>query len=219
MFSWPTLASRARSAARRERNGSPRSGFQIGTPGYMSPEQVAAEATIDGRSDIYSMGCVLYEMLAGEKPFSGSSANALMARHIFDPVPPLTTVRRALPKSVEAVVFRALAKSPADRFGSAAEFAQVLEAVAKDPQVSVAQSPRKARRVALAMLAVAALAAVTLVRVAIVGARGRRAGGRGGGHDESGNLPIRSSMPRCRRVSRRSNFFVKRWSDGRGSMS
>ena len=145
-------------AARQEWKSS--SGFQIGTPGYMSPEQVAAEATINGRSDIYSTGCVLYEMLAGEKPFSGSSPTALMARHIFDPVPRLTTVRQALPKSVEAVVFRALAKSPADRFSTAAEFAQVLEAVAKDPLVSVAQSPRKTRRAALVTLAGAALVAV-----------------------------------------------------------
>ena len=129
----------------------------------MSPEQAAADALIDGRSDIYSTGCVLYEMLAGEKPFSGSSASALMARHMFDPVPRLTTVRRALPKSVEAVVYRALAKSPADRFSSATEFAHVLEAVAKDPQTSVAQSPRKARRAALATLAVAALVAIALV--------------------------------------------------------
>lgn len=148
-------------AAREEWKSS--SGFQIGTPGYMSPEQAAADALIDGRSDIYSTGCVLYEMLAGEKPFSGSSASALMARHIFDPVPRLATVRRALPKSVEAVVYRALAKSPADRFGSATEFAQVLETVAKDPQVSVAQSPRKARRAALATLAAAALVAIALV--------------------------------------------------------
>ena len=148
-------------AAREEWKSS--SGFQIGTPGYMSPEQVAAEDMIDGRSDIYSTGCVLYEMLAGEKPFSGSSASALMARHVFDPVPPLNTVRRALPKSVEAVVYRALAKSPADRFSSATEFAQVLEAVAKDPLVSVAQSPRKAQRATLATLAAAALVAVALV--------------------------------------------------------
>jgi len=148
-------------AARQEWKSS--SGFQIGTPGYMSPEQVAAEATIDGRSDIYSTGCVLYEMLAGEKPFSGSSPTALMARHIFDPVPRLSTVRRALPKSVEAVVYRALAKSAADRFSSATEFAQVLEAVAKDPQTSVAQSPRKARRAALATIAVAALVAGAFV--------------------------------------------------------
>ncbi|MEO8878865.1 MAG: serine/threonine-protein kinase [Gemmatimonadaceae bacterium] len=148
-------------AAREEWKSS--SGFQIGTPGYMSPEQVAAEATIDGRSDIYSTGCVLYEMLAGEKPFSGSSPSALMARHVFDPVPRLNTVRRALPKSVEAVVYRALAKSPADRFGSAVEFAHVLDAVAKDPQVSVAQSPHKARRAVLAALAVAALASAVLL--------------------------------------------------------
>jgi hypothetical protein len=147
-------------AAREEWKSS--SGFQIGTPGYMSPEQAAAEDTIDGRSDIYSTGCVLYEMLAGEKPFSGSSPSAVMARHMFDPVPRLTTVRRALPKSVEAVVFRALAKSPADRFGSAAEFAQVLEAVAKDPQVSVAQSPRKALRAALATLVAAAFVVVAM---------------------------------------------------------
>ena len=102
-------------------------GLAIGTPAYMSPEQSAGERDLDARSDLYALGCVLYEMLAGQAPFTGPTAQAVLARHAVDPVPPLRTVRQAIPEALEAVVLRALAKSPADRFRTAGELAEALE--------------------------------------------------------------------------------------------
>src|SRR2546421_10313523 len=98
----------------------------------MSPEQAGA-AHIDGRSDLYSLGCVLYEMLAGTPPFTGPSTQALLARHALDAVPPLKTVRKSVPEHVEQVVMRALEKVAADRFPSAAALATALEAPAPIP--------------------------------------------------------------------------------------
>ena len=108
------------------------SGMSVGTPAYMSPEQAGA-AHIDGRSDLYSLGCVLYEMLAGTPPFTGPSTQALLARHALDAVPPLKTVRKSVPEHVEQVVLRALEKVAADRFPSAAALATALEAPAPIP--------------------------------------------------------------------------------------
>jgi eukaryotic-like serine/threonine-protein kinase len=105
-------------------------GMAIGTPAYMSPEQAAADVRLDGRSDQYSLGCVLYEMLAGQPPFTGPSAQAVCARHALDPVPPLTTVRKAVPPHVERVVLRALEKVPADRFATMRQFTEALAAPA-----------------------------------------------------------------------------------------
>jgi TolB-like protein len=101
-------------------------GLVLGTPAYMSPEQVTTSGRIDGRSDIYALGCVTYEMLAGAPPFTGPTAQALMARHAVDPVPSLRTVRPSVPVALELAVMRALAKVPADRFASADEFARAL---------------------------------------------------------------------------------------------
>ncbi len=100
-------------------------GLAVGTPAYMSPEQASADQ-LDGRSDIYALGCVLYEMLAGMAPFTGATPQAVMARHAIDPVPSLSTVRATVPPVVEAAVTKALAKVPADRFATAAEFAEAL---------------------------------------------------------------------------------------------
>src|SRR2546430_1170939 len=111
------------------------SGMSVGTPAYMSPEQAGA-AHIDGRSDLYSLGCVLYEMLAGTPPFTGPSTQALLARHALDAVPPLKTVRKSVPEHVEQVVLRALEKVAADRFPSAAALATALEAPASIPRRS-----------------------------------------------------------------------------------
>ncbi|HEV7595822.1 MAG TPA: protein kinase [Gemmatimonadaceae bacterium] len=103
-------------------------GVSLGTPTYMSPEQGMADPSLDGRSDIYSLGCVLYEMLAGQPPFTGRTTQALIARHSLDQVPSLSVVRQSIPEDVEDAVLRALEKVPADRFGTAAEFAAALKA-------------------------------------------------------------------------------------------
>ena len=102
-------------------------GLAVGTPAYMSPEQAGGEPQLDGRSDIYSLGCVVYEMLAGEPPFTGPSAQALLARHSLDPVPSLRTVRATIPEGVQRAVERALGKVPADRFATAQQFFQALD--------------------------------------------------------------------------------------------
>jgi eukaryotic-like serine/threonine-protein kinase len=101
-------------------------GVSIGTPTYMSPEQGMADPKLDSRTDIYSLGCVLYEMLAGSPPFTGRTTQALIARHSLDAVPSLSVVRATIPEEVEEVVTRALAKVPADRFSTAGEFAHAL---------------------------------------------------------------------------------------------
>ncbi len=102
-------------------------GITFGTPLYMSPEQASADRRLDGRSDIYSLGCVLYEMLAGDPPFTGRTAQAIIARRLSEPVPRLRTLRD-VPESVEEVVAKALARSPADRFVDTSQFAQALQA-------------------------------------------------------------------------------------------
>ena len=101
-------------------------GLAVGTVAYMSPEQARGESRIDGRSDVYALGCVVYEMLAGAPPFTGPSAQAIMARHSLDPVPSLRTVRSTVPEGLEQVILKALAKIPADRFASAVAFAEAL---------------------------------------------------------------------------------------------
>jgi tetratricopeptide (TPR) repeat protein len=103
------------------------SGMALGTPAYMSPEQSGC-SHIDGRSDIYSLGCVVFEMLAGSPPFTGPTPLSVRARHAVDPPPPLRTVRTTVSPALEQAVDKALAKVPADRFHSAAEFAQALTA-------------------------------------------------------------------------------------------
>ncbi len=133
-------------------------GFTLGTPAYMSPEQATADRHLDPRSDIYSLGCVVYEMLAGEPPFTGRTAQALIARRLADPVPDLCTVRD-VPRQVEQVVRQALARAPADRFADAPAFARALEAAAGAPRA--AARPRVPRGL---------LAAVAVFAVALAGA-------------------------------------------------
>ena len=102
------------------------SGMVVGTPQYMCPEQ-ATGGVVDGRSDQYSLACVLYEMLVGQPPFTGPSAQAVLARHSLDPVPGVRVVRQAVPPEVEAAILRAMAKTPADRFPSIRQFLEALE--------------------------------------------------------------------------------------------
>jgi len=102
-------------------------GITLGTPAYMSPEQAAGDPQTDGRSDLYSLGCVLYEMLAGAPPFTGHSAQAILVKHLTEPAPRLTPLRDVA-VSLEQVIRRCLAKAAADRFTTAAELRQALEA-------------------------------------------------------------------------------------------
>jgi TolB-like protein len=137
-----------------------RSGLVIGTPGYMSPEQATGARRIDGRSDVYALACVVYEMLAGEPPFTGATPRAVLAKHAQAPVPPLRVVRPTIPDGVQQVLETALAKVPGDRFASAGELARALQAAAAG---STPRRPRRARRVLLAGAAVAAAGAALLL--------------------------------------------------------
>jgi serine/threonine-protein kinase len=152
-----------------------RSGITLGTPLYMSPEQAAAQPDLDGRSDIYSLGCCVYEMLVGSPPFTGPTAQVITARHSLEQVPSLVIARQSVPEHVEATVMRALAKAPADRFRTAGEFADALNGRISVtlPRTSsgartVPAEPkgRRARNVALfvAGLAVVALGALAWFR-------------------------------------------------------
>jgi serine/threonine-protein kinase len=100
-------------------------GMALGTAAYMAPEQ-AGDGPVDARSDVYSLGCVLYELLAGEPPFTGRTPQAIIAKRILDPVPSVRRLREVVPEEVEQVLARALAKVPADRFATAGEFAHAL---------------------------------------------------------------------------------------------
>ncbi len=133
-------------------------GIAVGTPAYMSPEQAMGERALDGRSDVYSLACVLYETLAGEPPYTGPTAQAIMARRLTDPVPPLRTVRETVPAGVEQAIVRGLAKVPADRFATAMLFAAALR--------GGTAAPDSARRRRWGRLAIGAVA---LVPVAVVG--------------------------------------------------
>jgi eukaryotic-like serine/threonine-protein kinase len=100
-------------------------GMLVGTPMYMSPEQ-ASDAPIDGRSDVYALGCVLYELLVGQPPFMGSTPLAILAKRLVDPAPTLRSARIEVPDAVEDLVARALAQRPEDRFQRAADLAECL---------------------------------------------------------------------------------------------
>jgi len=112
-------------------------GLSLGTPQYMSPEQAMGERSIDARSDVYALGAVTYEMLAGEAPFSGPSVQAIVAKVLSERPTPLHTVRDTVPAAVEAAVLCALAKLPADRFATAREFG---EALAREGSASFAEN-------------------------------------------------------------------------------
>jgi Tol biopolymer transport system component len=114
----------AASSAGRERLTE--TGLSLGTPAYMSPEQATAEPRLDARSDQYSLACVVYEMLAGEPPYTGPTAQAIIAKRLSEPIPHLSSVRQ-VPPGIEAAITRALARVPSDRFASVGEFAAALE--------------------------------------------------------------------------------------------
>ncbi len=101
-------------------------GLSLGTPQYMSPEQATGERELDARSDVYALGAVLYEMISGEPPFSGTTTQAIIAKLMTEEPRPVSVLRRAVPPGIEEAVHRALEKLPADRFATAAQFADAL---------------------------------------------------------------------------------------------
>ena len=103
-------------------------GMMVGTPAYVSPEQAAGENQIDGRSDQYSLACVLYEMISGRKPFLGPTAQAILSKRFSEPVPSLRSVHAETTEEVEVAVNRALSKDASDRFGTTMDFAKALVA-------------------------------------------------------------------------------------------
>jgi len=143
-------------------------GLSIGTPAYMSPEQASGVARLDARSDVYSLACVVYEMLAGQPPFTAPTPQSLLARHVIDPVPPLRTLRASVSAGLEATVLKGLAKVPADRFSTTAAFVEALTRPAEPVTV-----PARRRRAAAGTIA--ALGLVMVTALAVRASRGRSA--------------------------------------------
>jgi serine/threonine-protein kinase len=125
-------------------------GTTLGTPLYMSPEQAAGSDDLDGRSDLYSLGCVLYEMLGGQAPFTGPTAESVVRQHVLTVAAPITNLRPTVPPEVAGALARSLAKNPADRFNPAAQFVQALSgtgiAPAQAPPPKATPPPPAARR-------------------------------------------------------------------------
>ena len=145
-------------------------GTALGTPAYMSPEQATGSPDVDGRSDLYSLGCVLYEMLAGQPPFAGPTVESLLRQHLSAEAPSVTAIRPAVPGWVAAAVQRALAKTPADRFSPVALFAEALAPRESTAMTAAAPAPgppaRRTLRLALltGVVVIAAAGALYLLR-------------------------------------------------------
>jgi serine/threonine-protein kinase len=155
-------------------------GLAVGTPSYMSPEQALGQVDLDGRSDLYSLGCVLYEMLAGVPPFSGPTVESIVRQHVAAEPVPVTTHRPAVPAAVAAALMRALSKVPADRFNPAAQFAEALrvpggtESPVARPAVQRHRSRATLAVGALVLMLAAAAGALALIRGAAGPGTGER---------------------------------------------
>jgi serine/threonine-protein kinase len=158
-------------------------GLAIGTPAYMPPEQSAGTGKVDRRSDIYSLACVLYETLAGQPPFTGPTAQAIMARHSLDSVPRLKVVREAIPDDVEVVIERALEKVPADRYQTAVQFRDALSSASTGRVSRVTPTRHRSMLKGLWRKPVAIVVGVVVIGV---GAWLLAGGGRGGSATASG---------------------------------
>ena len=147
-------------------------GISIGTPAYLSPEQAAGERDLDGRSDIYALGCVLYEMLAGQPPFTGPTIESIVRQHLAAEPQSVTMVRPTVPSEVDAAVSKALAKAPADRFQTAEELVAALSVTSGTSSGGVTlpgTTPRWSHPVAMAgLFGVGALVVLGLVYVLMI---------------------------------------------------
>jgi len=137
-------------------------GLAVGTPAYMSPEQASGSKDIDARSDLYSLGCVLYEMLSGETPYLGNTPQAIVAKKLSEPAPRVSVVRDKVPPAVEAALDRALSRTPADRFATAEQFTSALTS----PSRVVAPGSRRRRFARWAALG-ASVATMTIVAIVL----------------------------------------------------
>ncbi len=143
-------------------------GMSLGTPHYMSPEQAMGERELDARSDVYALGCVLYEMLTGEPPFTGTTAQAIVARVVTESPRPLIPQRHTIPAHVEATVLKAIEKLPADRFATGAAFADALTrpgavAIPAGTPVAAAQPSRTWHPITVGLAALSTVLAVLLL--------------------------------------------------------
>jgi serine/threonine protein kinase len=129
-----------------DQKGLTQTGFTVGTPGYMSPEQGLGLTNIDARTDIYALGVMVYEMATGEAPYHGETPMGVMMRHIQDPIPSATDVYPALPPDFDDVLEKALAKEPQDRYASAGEFAAALSKLVASHEA--AEQPKKLQTIA-----------------------------------------------------------------------
>jgi len=144
-------------------------GTAMGTPRYMSPEQISGESDLDGRTDLYALGCVVYEMLAGVAPGAGGgSVHSVLARRLAEPPPSIRSVKPSIPPEVDAALLRALAIDPAGRFATAGEFASALGGAWTGP------APRASRRRTVGVIG-AVLVALLLAALALLPRGGRRA--------------------------------------------
>ncbi|MGA2381904.1 MAG: serine/threonine-protein kinase [Gemmatimonadales bacterium] len=133
-------------------------GLAIGTPAYMSPEQAAGRHDVDGRSDLYSLGCVLYEMLGGDPPFYASTPQAVLAKKLSEPLPRISVVREAVPAGIEAALNKALARTPADRFATAAQLGAALGGAASPTAMPAAPAWLRRQWTRAALLGVVGVA-------------------------------------------------------------
>ena len=152
-------------------------GIAVGTPVYMSPEQAAGSRDLDGRSDLYSLACVLYEMLAGDPPFTGATAAVITRQHMIAEAAPVTNKRPAVPDHIAGSLSRALAKDPADRFNPVAQFTQALTAIPTAPARSDAVPDRTARSPRRRWVVLAGGGALLLAAAGYLLTRSRSAGG------------------------------------------
>ena len=143
-------------------------GMSVGTPTYMSSEQAGGSSEVDGRSDLYSLACVLYEMLAGRPPFTGPTLELVRYQHLTVEAPPITNLRPAMPAPVAAALARGLAKTPADRYSPVGQFSEALRPIVFAPGPAATTAPRRSsRRVPMyvGMIAVALLAGLGIARL------------------------------------------------------